>query len=251
MRIVICSCLLLFTAVSAVRADTALTALRLLPREKGAQLARIEAREGTPDADRWYFVVRDEADEKGVHEYVVAGGEIVASRSISQFAETVQAGDVIGADAIKVDSDRVARLAQDYAQANNLTISKINYELRKDGEDAAPVWRATCLDESGKTVAELTLTAGKGTIVSHEGFAVSPASPQNTPKFEVNAGLVTTSGSDELASTDTTGSGNAGAQPQKGRSADGRSHGIGGAFRHVGGTLQKLFTGHNTIDRQN
>lgn len=153
---------------------SALTALKLLPRDKAAKLARIEARDGTPEPDRWYLLVQDPAEENGLHEFVIAGKEIVASRAISQFADALKPEDVIGTAAVKIDSDRAAKLARQYAEANNVSISKMNYELKKEGADAAPVWKISCLDETGNKVGEITVTAGKGNVISHEGFAVAP-----------------------------------------------------------------------------
>ena len=74
-------------------AGSALNAIKQLPRGEAKKIARIEAREGTPYPDRWYIIVNDPKDENGVHEYVVSGGEVVASRNISQFAESVKPTD--------------------------------------------------------------------------------------------------------------------------------------------------------------
>ena len=158
-------------------ANSALGALKLLPRGEAKRLARIEARDGTPVPERWYFIVHDPKAETGVHEYVVAGGEIVASRDVSQFAESLRPDDVFGGDALKINSDRAAKLAQQYAFANNMTVATMQYELKKEGAAAVPLWNVTCLDEAGKELGRLVLTAGKGTVISHEGFAAEPPPP--------------------------------------------------------------------------
>ncbi len=158
-------------------ANSALDALKLLPRGEAKRLARIEARDGTPVPERWYFIVHDPKAESGVHEYVVAGGEIVASRDVSQFAESLRPDDVFGGDALKVNSDRAAKLAQQYAFANNMTVATMQYELKKEGAAAVPLWNVTCLDDAGKELGHLVLTASKGTVISHEGFAAEPPPP--------------------------------------------------------------------------
>lgn len=175
---------------AAVEGQTALAAVKLIPRDKAANLARIEARGGTPEPDRWYLIVHAPEDENGLREFVIANNEIVASRPVSQFTESIKSRDVIGRVAVKIDSDRVAKLARQYAQANNLAISTMNYELKKDGEHATPVWKVSCLDENGRRVGELRVTAGKGNVVSHDGFAVKPQVAQKkkpTPRFDVYA----------------------------------------------------------------
>lgn len=158
-------------------ANSALGALKVLPRGEAKRLARIEARDGTPVPERWHFIVHDPKTETGVREYVVAGGEIVASRDVSQFAESLRAEDVFGGDALKINSDRAARLAQQYAFANNMTVAAMHYVLKKEGAAAVPLWDVTCLDEAGTKLGHLVISAVKGTVVSHEGFAAAPPPP--------------------------------------------------------------------------
>ena len=162
-------------------ASSALGALKLLPRGEAKRLARIEARDGTPVPERWYFIVHDPKSETGVHEYVVAGGVIVASREVSQFAESLRPEDVVGGDALKINSDRAAKLAQQYALVNNMNVTAMQYELKKEGAAAAPLWSVTCLGEDGKELGRLVVSAGKGTVVSHDGFAAEPPPPAPPP----------------------------------------------------------------------
>jgi hypothetical protein len=169
-----CLLLALHAASIAGRANTALEAVKLLPKEAVAQLAQIEARDGNPEPDRWHLLVHDPKAESGLREYVVTGGEIVATRELSQFAEKLTAEDVIGEGEIKIDSDAVAKLAQEFAEANNVKLGPVKYELRKQGAEAAPTWRITCTDEAALQLGVLVLTAGKGTLVSHDGFAKKP-----------------------------------------------------------------------------
>lgn len=179
---------LLAAAPAAIAAGTAFDALKLLPPGAAGRVARIQAHEGQPSPDRWHFLVHDPREESGLHEYVVAGGEVVASRAVSQFAESLSAEDVVG-EAVKVDSDRVAKLAQQYAQANSLTIASLDYELKKPGEGAAPLWKVTCLDDAGRPFGHLMVTATRGTVVAHDGFPTEPAAnSEKSEKSRVPAG---------------------------------------------------------------
>lgn len=157
-------------------ASSALNALKQLPRGEAKKVARIEARDGTPFPERWYILVHDPKDENGVHEYVVAGGEVVASRNVSQFAESLKPTDVFGSSGLKVDTDKLATLVQQYAEANKVTIATLNYDLKKEGADATPLWSVTCLDEAGKELGRIVVSAGKGNVVSHDGFTAEPGS---------------------------------------------------------------------------
>lgn len=240
---------------------SALAALRLLPKDKAAKLARIEARDGTPEPDRWYLLVQDPAAENGVHEFVVAGKEIIASRAISQFADSLKPEDVIGGAAVKIDSDRAAKIAREYAQANNATISRMNYELKKEGADAAPIWKVSCLDESGNQVGEITVTAGKGNVISHEGFAVTPPEPTPTPavarktaepkkksapRFEVYADSQVAPGTGAptaapVADPDTLrGEDSDPRERRRYRNDDNRGSAVGNAARSVGRTIRRF-----------
>lgn len=170
------------SGAGAAESTTALAALKLLPKAQAKNVARMEAREGTPAPERWHILVHDHEAENGLREYVVAAGEIVASRQVSQFAESLTPEDVIGAEAVKIDSDRAAKLAQQYALANGATVAAIGYELRKDGADAAPLWRVSCFDEAGAELGSISLTAGKGKVVAHDGFPIEPALPRTAKR---------------------------------------------------------------------
>ena len=152
--------------------STALGALKLVPPSQAANLVSIFAREGVPAPDRWYIVTFDPAAENGVKEFVVVGNRVVASRQISQFAESLKSADVLGANGVQFDSDAAGELALDYGRANSVAIDKINYELKRDG--AEPLWKLVCFNQSGSRLGELKISAEKGTVIAHEGFAAEP-----------------------------------------------------------------------------
>jgi len=175
MRILFSLCTLaLLASVPAAEELTALKAMKLLPKEQAKNLARVEGRDGTPLPERWHILVHDQSSENGLREYVVAGGEIVASRTLSQFAETLTPADVILDETVKTDSAQAAKLAHQYASANEATVASLNYQLKKDGPDAAPLWRVTCLDEGGKELGTLVVSGATGNVLSHDGFSVAP-----------------------------------------------------------------------------
>lgn len=215
---------------------SALRALLLLPKSDMKNIARIEARDGTPSPERWYLIVHDPEDANGLHEFVVAGKEIVASRAISQFVETVKPEDVINPDTIKIDSDQAVKIAKEYAAANKISIRALDYELKKDGLEAAPVWKISCTDETGKRVAELMLTATKGTVVSHIGFASAPQpTPEKKKKPKVVAESQVARPKPRVEPV---------AEPPPEEPAPERRDGVGRRFKDVGTSIKRLFTGH-------
>lgn len=158
--------------------------MKLLPKGEAKKLARIEAREGTPEPERWYLLTHDDQSETGLREYVVAAGEVVASRNISQFAETVQPEEVIGNEVVKFDSDKAARLLQHYATANHVTMANVHYQLRKAGPEAVPLWTLICTDSAGTELGRLVVSATKGNVIAHDGFPIEPALPTPAPTPE-------------------------------------------------------------------
>ncbi len=164
------------TALFAAR-DTpgsALNAIDQLPRGESKRVARVEARDGSPIPERWHIIVHDPKDENGLREYVIASSEVVASRTISQFAESVRPEDVINTSTVRIDSDRLADLAQQFALANNATIAALNYALKKEGAEAVPLWSVGCVDDTGKEIGRIVVSATKGNVISHEGFTARP-----------------------------------------------------------------------------
>jgi len=161
---------------------SAFGALKQIPSGEPKKVARIEARDVISRPNRWYILVYDPKDENGLHEYVVAQGVKVASRNISQFAETLTPADVIGGESLKFDSDKAIKTVKEYADANGVTVASMNFELKRDSAGEPPVWNITCLDAEGKEIGHLHLTAAKGAVLSHEGFAAEPPPPTPAPE---------------------------------------------------------------------
>lgn len=162
----------------AAEKPTALRALKELPEDAAKNLARIEARNGTPTPDQWHILVYNSEAEAGLKEYVVANGKLTTSREVSQFAESLTAADVIGVKSVTVDSAKVAQLAKEYASANKVTIATLSYQLSK--QEAVPVWKVTCFNKEGEILGALVVSATKGTVLAHEGFATAPKSDKRT-----------------------------------------------------------------------
>ncbi len=185
-----CLFFILVSTAAAQGDGSALDALKLIPKDVAKRLARIEAREGSPVPERWYLLVHDPAEERGLREFVVAEGKFVTSRTLSQFADSLKPADVIGADTVKVDSSHVAKLAAAFAAANGAKIGTLNYELGRDAASNVPVWKVTVLDTEGDQIGVLAVNATRGAVLSSEGFEKSPAADLLAPPASV-AGAAT------------------------------------------------------------
>jgi hypothetical protein len=162
------------SSLTFAKTTSAFDAVKVLPKAEAKRLARIEARRGTPIPERWHLLVHDSEAESGLREYVIAAGEIIASRTVSQFADRIAPEDVIADAPLKIDSDEAAEIAQQYALANGLAVASMSYELKREGQGATPLWRVTCLNDEGAEVGALILTATRGTVISHPGFSIDP-----------------------------------------------------------------------------
>ena len=158
--------------------QSAFEAFRSVPAEEGLRLARIGASEGAPTPERWHFIVYDPSSENGLCDYVVADGRVVARNGVSQFAREAQPRDVLPYRSVRVDSDRVAAVVTRYADANDVEVISLNYELRKEPLDAQPVWKITAFDARGERVGWLMFDAGDGSVIARGGaFVQRPSLP--------------------------------------------------------------------------
>ena len=156
---------------------SALGAINLLPKDSAAKLARIEGPDGHPFPERWYVLVHDPATPRGLREYVIGGGKVIANRALSQFADSVSADEAVGAAALKMNNDEAAGIAANFAMHNNQQLGGVRYEFFKSIDPPAPVWRLTCTDAKGQTMGTIVLHATKGTLLSFQGFEKSPMVP--------------------------------------------------------------------------
>ena len=220
----------------------ALQACKALPKTQQKSVARIAGRGGKPLPEVWTIVVHEPKAANGLREYTITAGTVISTRDTSDLAERITAGNVLGLSAIKFDATQVAELAAAYADANKMALATVNYDLRKEGEDAAPLWRITALDEGGAILGEIVVTANTGALISQSGFPQAPEqkdltavaaaepseqAPEEKPEKATKHTSTKSSGSES--------SSNSGKKP--------------GTFHRIGGHLQKFFTGKNTIGK--
>ena len=159
------------------KAMTAFEAGRLLSDTDQKSLAVIAGRDGTPTPERWHILVHDPTGEVGLREFVIADRKVVASRFVSQFAETLTKESVI-TNPLIVDSDDAARMAQVFCRTNCVIAATLHYELRKEGPAAPAMWTITCLNAAGAELGRIVISAERGTIVLHPGFVAEPTPAQ-------------------------------------------------------------------------
>jgi hypothetical protein len=233
---------------------SALSASQALSKTQQRSIARLSARAGKPSPEAWTIVVYDSKAAKGVRELTVASGTILSSRTKSDIALKLAKSDVIGFEGLRIDSDQVAELTASYAAANQLVPAAFDYDLRKEGEDAAPLWTVIAYDESGVRIGTIVVAANSGAIISHEGFSQAPE--QRDLTGEVASADPTAEETTESDTSEKTAAKTASPKKKSESSSASSSSSSGSSerriprtFRRVGGHLQKFFTGKNTIGR--
>lgn len=230
---------------------SALAASQALSEVQQRSIARLSARGGKPSPEAWTIVVHDSKAPKGVREFTVSSGTIVSSRAKSDIALKLTKTDVIGLDALRIDSDQVAELTAGYASANQLVPAAFDYDFRKEGQDAAPLWTVVALDEAGNRLGTIVVAANSGAVISHEGFAQVPE--QRDLKADLASvesasgeptGAASSAESDEPEKAETKSSSTKKQTASSSRSSERRRP---STFRRVGGHLEKFF--RNTIGR--
>jgi hypothetical protein len=229
--------ILLGMAAIAAEPISALEACKALPVAQQKAIAIIGGRGGKPFPESWSIVVHDPTVQNGLHEYTVTGGTVVASRAISDLAQRVTEGDVIGITGIKFDATQVAELAASYADVNQMKPVALNYELRKDGAEAAPVWRITAVGEAGASIGEIVVAATTGALLTQKGFRTAPEVKDLATASEAEPPAETT---EEKADK---------SKPRSTAKSSSSSRKRPDTFHRIGGHLQKFFTGKNTIGR--
>jgi hypothetical protein len=179
---------------AAADGTSALDALAVLPPDAASHVAMIVGNEGNPAPERWRFLVWDANAENGFREYVVAERKIVAKNLVSQFAARVNPQEVLPPDAIRVDSDKAAWLALQFAKANDITVWTLRYTLRRPLELSGPVWKIDCFDAADQQIGSLSLAATEGKVLARLGFA-------NEPSQAILAEVATAAGSKPTASS--------------------------------------------------
>jgi hypothetical protein len=253
------ACLIIVPAICASAADqiSALAASQALSKTQQRSIARLSAKAGKPSPEAWTIAVYDSKAPKGIRELTVSSGTIIASRTKSDIALKLTKSDVIGYEGLRIDSDQVAELTASYASANQLVPAVFDYDLRKEGEDAAPLWTVVAYDESGARLGTIVVATNSGAVISHEGFVQAPEEKDLTAEV-ATADPTAEEATEPEKSTepDTSEKHTAKASGSKKKAASSSSSSsesperrIPRTFRRVGGHLQKFFTGRNTIGR--
>ncbi len=234
---------LLALTVSGLAQQTAYQALNVVGKVRGEafldNLLLLEGKDGNSQPGDWTLVFQDSSSRGGYREIEVRRGEIVSQRAPMRGPDG--AASPVNLNRLQLDSDGAFIVAEREAVRQRIRFSTANFRLESADDSGAPIWRVQLFNQSGDEVQTLRVAADSGNIVGRREVSAGPSSDyvvQDERPVErtesVDDQPESESDSPELKIH---------------RTAIRTGRSIKNAFKHVGGSLQEVFTGRRTIDR--
>ena len=168
---------LLFLPLAAFGKETAYSALRLIGAERDAALMNrvleLKGRGGVPQPEKWVVILDDPLARGGVREVEVAGGRIVSERTPIKLYPGSASGVAMNFKKLNLDSEGAFTLAEQQAKRARVGFDLVDYELRCEDANAAPLWVLQLLDRYHRPVGKVTIAADSGVIVA-SSFGETP-----------------------------------------------------------------------------
>ncbi|MEI6351995.1 MAG: hypothetical protein WCP06_12925 [Verrucomicrobiota bacterium] len=214
---------LLLLPLAAFGKDTAYQALRAIGTVRNPALLNrvleVKGRSGDPQPELWTILLDDQLARGGVREIEVSNGRIVSERTPVKTYSGSAAGIAMNFQKLNLDSEGAFAIAETEAKNASLGFDSVDYNLHCEDAASAPTWVIQLLDSQQRSVGSVTIAADTGTVLAKDlGDARQDG--------------------DRASET--------------GEKAGGFSkfqHDVKRSFLHVGGDLEKFFTGRRTIDR--
>jgi len=165
------SCLILALALAAGRAPaaTAYEALQTIKQARGdailKQLIEMRGETGQPQPQSWTILMNDPAARGGVREFVVTGSEIASERTPLHGDPSAGKLSALDFARLNLDSDGAFKLANQQAATKKVGFHTVDYTLRTNDADGAPMWVLHLFDYMGAPVGTLQVSAESGKIV--------------------------------------------------------------------------------------
>ena len=231
--------------LSAHGQDTAYTALNAVGKAKGQayldNLLNLEGLDGNSQPGSWRLIFEDSSSRGGYREVEMRGGEIVSQRA--PLKNPLGNSERVNLDRLQLDSDGAFTVAEREAVRRKISFATANYLLQSDAATRAPFWRVQLLDGSGSIVQTLRISADNGSIIGGRSNASEDATQSDYVETD------SSDSSDNVSLADQADSDSDSTELKIHRSFIRAGRNIGNGFKHVGGSLQEIFTGRRTIDK--
>ncbi len=232
--------------ISAFAQETAYQALNAVGKVKGQpfldNLLNLEGIEGNSQPGSWRMVFEDQTSRSGFREMEVRGGQIVGQRA--PLTSPRGNGSRINLDRLQLDSDGAFTVAEREAARSHVSFAQANYFLEADGESSNPVWSVQLADTTGNIVQKLRISADNGGVI--RGSAGSPILVAPNSDYVENTTRETTT---TVSMADQPDNENDTTELKIHRTMLRTGRNIKNGFKHVGGSIQEVFTGRRTVDQ--
>lgn len=151
-------------------AATAYEALQVVKKARGdgilKQLVEVRGEAGQPQPQSWTVLMSDPSARGGIREFVVADGAIASERTpVRGYTAGTGAFPVLDFARLNLDSDGAFRVANTHAVNAKLGFHTVDYTLRTNDADGAPMWVLHLSDYMGAPVGNLEVSAENGKVV--------------------------------------------------------------------------------------
>ena len=218
--------------------ETAYQALNAVGKVKGDTfldtLLSMEGVEGNSQPETWKMVFEDRTTRGGFREIEVRDGEIISQRSPTK--SPLGSGDRIDLNRLQLDSDGAFTVATQSANRDRVRFKSASYILEAQNESGAPAWRVNLLDASGNSDESVRISADTGRVIGKD---------QNRERDAET--IVETQDSRETVTRSENNGESTELKIHRTAVRTGRT--ISNGVKRMGGSIQEIFTGRRTIDR--
>ncbi len=224
----------LWLVAASARADGGTAYLALKAAQKGtdgsAGLILVTGERGEPQPQEWKVVLSDPAARGGIREIVASGDVIVSQRTPLKGYAGVGSEPSIALNRLNLDSDRAFEIANKQAIARRIGFSWVDYTLRANAADGAPMWIVRLYNSMGIKVGVIQISAENGAVIM-------PLEASEQPPTE----------SAEQFSDSSTGKRIEGVLGRVGGTLGGVANTVKDKTLRTVGTVQEFLTGERTI----
>jgi hypothetical protein len=195
-----------------------------------ASLLAVTGERGAPQPQEWKIIFSDPAARGGIREVVASGDVIVSQRTPLKGYRDVGSGPAIALTRLNLDSDSAFEIANKQAIAKKIGFSWVDYTLRANAVEGAPMWILRLYDSMGIKVGVVQISAENGSvIVPPEASEPPPTEPteqfSDSPAGKTIEGVI----------------------GRVGGTLEGVANAVKDTTLRTAGTVQEFFTGERTI----
>jgi len=164
-------------AIGQVVAGTAYEALQVVKKARGdgvlKDLVEVRGETGQPQPQSWTILMSDPSARGGIREFVVTGDEIASERTpVRGYNVGTGAFPVLNFSRLNLDSDGAFKVANIQAKNEKMGFHTVDYTLRTNDTDGAPMWVLHLFDYMGASVGNLEVSAESGKVI--RGLQMDP-----------------------------------------------------------------------------